>query len=129
MTNKIKYYGDMPGVPKAIGPYSRATEFNNIFFLSGQTGVDPETGKLADGVEAQTIQIMKNFATTLENMGMSFNNVTKTGIFLTNISDFQLVNGLYEKALGGVKPARSTVQVAALPGGAVIEIDMIAVRY
>jgi len=123
------YLNDAPNAPKAIGPYSQATSHGNLVFLSGQIPLSPESGALIEGgIEKQTEQVLKNLQAVLAHAGLTFGHVLKTTIFLTDLSHFQIVNGIYEKALGGAKPARSTIQVAALPRGAVIEIEMVAGR-
>jgi len=97
-------------------------------FLSGQVGLNPETSQLVGaGIQEQTEQVMKNLKTVLAGVGLSFKDVIKTVIFLTDLSNFQTVNKIYGDALEGHKPARSTIQVSALPLGAIVEIEMIAV--
>lgn len=123
------YYSDIPNTPAAIGPYSKATERAGLVFTSGQLGIDPSTGRLvSDEIEAQTKQVLANIKEVLKATGLTFFDVVKTTIFLTDLSDFQKVNAIYEAELEGAKPARSTVQVAALPAGGKIEIETIAVR-
>ena len=112
--------------PAAIGPYSQGVKSNGFVFASGQLGIDPATGKLADGVEAQTRQALSNLSAVLEAAGASLESVVKTTIFLANISDFPVVNGVYGEFFGESLPARATVQVAALPLGALVEIEAIA---
>jgi 2-iminobutanoate/2-iminopropanoate deaminase len=114
--------------PAAVGPYSQAIQADNLIFASGQLGLNPDTGQLRKGVEAQTRQILKNLASVLEAAGSSMDNVVKTTIFLTNMSDFATVNALYAEAFGSEPPARSTVQVAALPLGGLVEIELIALK-
>lgn len=122
-----QYISDAPNAPAAIGPYSQAVTANGFAYLSGQIPLNPETGALVGPtIEAQTEQVMKNIAAVLHHLGLQFTDLVKTTIFLTDLGHFQTVNGIYEKALGGVKPARSTVQVAALPKGANVEIEVIA---
>jgi 2-iminobutanoate/2-iminopropanoate deaminase len=91
--------------------------------LAGQVGLDPATGKLADGVEAQTRQVLANIAAILADCGASLTDVAKTLVFVTDLGDFATVNAVYAEAMGDHKPARSTVQVAALPAGARVEIE------
>ena len=118
-----------PNAPAAIGPYSQASVFGRFVFLSGQIPLDPKSGALVEGgIEAQTEQVMKNIYAVLSHLGLGFEQIIKTTIFLTDLAHFQTVNGLYEKALGGVKPSRSTIQVAALPKGAMVEIEVIAAQ-
>jgi reactive intermediate/imine deaminase len=119
----------IPNTPAALGPYSQAVECGNLIFLSGQLGLDPISGKLVDGgIEAQTRQALANIQTILGRLGLSFSAVAKSTIFVTDLGTFKTVNTIYEQCLGGHKPARSTVQVAALPASAVVEIEMIAIR-
>lgn len=123
----LKYLNDVTDAPKALGPYSQAVIAGNLAFLSGQIPIDPETGKLIEGgIEEQTSQVMKNISAVLGKLGLSFKNVTKTTIFLTDLANFQAVNTVYGEAIGEARPARSTVQVAALPLGSKIEIEMTA---
>ena len=119
---------DAPNAPQAIGPYSQALEAGNMIFLSGQIPLDPSTGELTQGIENQTTQVLKNIKAVLTHLGLSFSNVVKTTIFLTDLGHFQKVNEHYQKAFGDHRPARSTVQVAALPRAAQIEIEVIAMR-
>lgn len=124
-----KYLAEASNAPKAIGPYSLAAENNGLVFLSGQIPLNPETGELMAGdITVQTEQVLKNLSAVLAGCGLSFKNVLKSTIFLADLAHFKTVNELYEKALGGVKPARSTIQVAGLPRGALVEIEMIAAR-
>lgn len=114
--------------PKAIGPYSQAVRSGNLVFLSGQIPLDPATGELVSGtIEQETERVMDNLAAVLAAAGCTFSHVVRTTIFLTNLGDFQAVNGVYGKRFSGVFPARATVQVAALPRGCRVEIDAIAV--
>jgi 2-iminobutanoate/2-iminopropanoate deaminase len=125
----FKYITDAPRAPKAIGPYSQAVVSGNMVFLSGQIPLDPETGKVeSTDIVAQTKQVMNNIEAVLAAEGLTFKNVAKTTIFLTDLGNFQKVNEIYEAALQGVKPARSTVQVAALPRGVGVEIEMLAIK-
>ncbi|MCL2880119.1 MAG: RidA family protein [Treponema sp.] len=113
----------------AIGPYSHAVDSDGFIFLSGQTPVDPHTGKLAPGgIEAQTEQAFKNLSGVLNAVGLSFDNVQKVNVFLTNMNDFQAMNEVYKKQFNKPYPARTTIGVASLPLGANIEIEMIAKR-
>ncbi len=114
--------------PRAIGPYSQAIDTGDFVFLSGQIGLEPATGKMAAGVEAQTHQVMKNLQAVLEAVGLDFSHVVKTTIYLADLNDFQTVNEIYASYLKEPYPARATVQVAALPKGARVEIEMIAKR-
>jgi len=112
--------------PAAIGPYSQAVRSNGFIFLSGQLGLDPETGALADGVAAQAERALDNIQAIIEDQGLTMADIVKTTIFLTNIADFQAVNEIYASSFTGDFPARSTVQVAALPKGGLVEIEAIA---
>ncbi|GAC1572903.1 MAG: RidA family protein [Candidatus Elarobacter sp.] len=116
--------------PAAIGPYVQAVAAGPYVFTSGQIALDPLTGELAGGsVDEQTRQVMANLAAVLAAAGLTFADVVKTTIFLTDMNDFAAVNGVYGESLGdGSKPARSTVAVAALPRGARVEIEAIALR-
>lgn len=119
---------DASAAPKAIGPYSHAARVGNLLYCSGQIPLDPATMKLVEGgIEEQTRQVLANVAAVLTSQGATFSNVAKTTIFLANMADFPTVNGLYGEAMGAHKPARSTVQVAGLPLGSLIEIEVIAV--
>ena len=112
--------------PKAIGPYSTANITGNICFMSGMLGVNPETGKLAEGIEGQALQAMTNVKTVLEEMGLTTVNVVKTTVFLADLNDFAKVNAIYADFFGPDYPARSCVQVARLPMDALVEIEAIA---
>ncbi len=112
--------------PAALGPYSQAIKAGNLVFLSGQLGLDPQSGQLAEGIEAQARQVMTNLAAVLAASGSSFDRVVKTVIFLANMTDFATVNAIYGEVFKGDPPARSTVQVAALPRNGLVEIEMIA---
>jgi 2-iminobutanoate/2-iminopropanoate deaminase len=114
--------------PAAIGPYSQALVVGEFVFCSGQIGIDPKTSNLVQGIENQTKQILENLKNILEEAGSSLDKVIKTTIFLTNINDFQKVNEIYGQYFSFHKPARSTVCVASLPKGALIEIEAIALR-
>jgi 2-iminobutanoate/2-iminopropanoate deaminase len=114
--------------PAAIGPYSQAVRAANMVFLSGQIPLDPATGAMIEGdIRAQTERVMTNLGAVLEAAGLSFANVARTTIYLTDLGDFAAVNEVYGKRFPENPPARATVQVAALPKGARVEIDAIAV--
>jgi 2-iminobutanoate/2-iminopropanoate deaminase len=115
-----------PSAPAALGPYSQAVRAGDFIFCSGQTGLDPATGVLREGVVAQAEQVLDNLAAVLAAAGASFADVVKTTIFLLDMADFQTVNAIYGKRFTGALPARSTVQVAALPKGGLVEIEMVA---
>ena len=115
--------------PAAIGPYSQAIEIGDTVFLSGQIGLDPKKGSLVTGgIEHETHQVLDNIREVLRAAGLGFGDVVKTTIFLINLADFEIVNGVYGQHFTEEFPARSTVQVAALPRGARIEIEVIAKR-
>ncbi len=116
--------------PKAIGPYSQAIEApaGRTLYLSGQIPLDPATGELVEGdIAAQTERVMQNLKSVLEAAGATFDQVVKTTLFLADLADFAQVNEVYGRHFRMAPPARSTVQVAALPRGARVEIDCIAV--
>ena len=112
--------------PAAIGPYSQAVQMGDLLFTSGQLGIIPETGELAQGVEAQTEWALKNLGAILAESGMSYANVLKTTVFVADLADFAKVNAIYQNFFEGAYPARSCVQVAALPKGGLVEIECIA---
>ena len=113
--------------PAALGPYSQAIRASGMVFLSGQLGLVPETGNLPEGIEEQTRQVMQNLAAVLQAAGGEMGQVVKTTIFLANMSDFSTVNAIYAEAFSAAPPARSTVEVAALPLGGLVEIEAIAI--
>src|SRR5437764_15477462 len=113
--------------PAAVGPYSQAIRIGNFVFCSGQIPLEPKTGEIVPGdVNAQTKRVMENIAAVLRAEGLNFGNIIKTTIFLTNLADFQAVNELYGSYFKSDPPARSTVQVAALPNNAQLEIEVVA---
>jgi len=115
--------------PKAIGPYSQAIASGDLVFTSGQIPLDPKTQEMVKGdIRVQAERVMENLRGVLQAAGTSFAQVVKTTIFLADLADFAAVNEVYGKRFTGSPPARSTVQVAALPKGARVEIEMIAVR-
>jgi 2-iminobutanoate/2-iminopropanoate deaminase len=116
------------GAPAAIGPYSQAVDAGGMVFCSGQLGLDPATGEVADGVEAQAERALKNLTAVLDAAGLAWVDVVKTTIFLVDIGDFAAVNAVYGAVMPDPPPARSTVGVAALPKGCRVEIEAIAVR-
>jgi 2-iminobutanoate/2-iminopropanoate deaminase len=123
----VKCINNVEGAPSAIGPYSQATSNGSLVFFSGQVPIDPATGKVVDGgIEEQTAQVLKNLAAVLEGAGCKKTDILKAGIFMTDLADFGKVNELYGEWLGDHRPARATVQVAALPLGVQVEIDLIA---
>ena len=116
-----------PQAPAAIGPYSQAQISGNHLYTSGQIPLVPGTIEMVTGpIEPQAEQVLKNLAAVLAAAGTSWDRVVKTTVFLSDMADFAAFNAAYEKALGGAKPARSTVQVAALPRGAKVEIELVA---
>lgn len=123
---KIKQVISTDGAPKAIGPYSQAQKYGNFIFVSGQLPINPVSGKMAEGIEAQAKQSMDNIGAILKEAGSSFSNVLKTVIFLKDLSSFKTVNEIYSTYFSGNYPARSTVEVARLPMDAQIEIEVIA---
>ena len=115
--------------PAAIGPYSHGVAVGDLFFTSGQIPLVPETGKLAEGpIESQAEQVLRNLESVLAANGMTFANVVKTTVFLTDLADFAAVNAVYATRFPEHPPARSCVQVAALPAGAKLEIELVAAR-
>jgi 2-iminobutanoate/2-iminopropanoate deaminase len=117
------------GAPAAIGPYSQAVRAGGLFFLSGQIPLDPESGQSQGGdISAQTERVMKNLGAVLAAEGLDFDDVAKTTIYLVDLAHFAAVNETYGRFFRPPYPARSTVQVVALPRGAHVEIDAIAVR-
>jgi 2-iminobutanoate/2-iminopropanoate deaminase len=116
------------GAPGAIGPYSQAIRSGDMVFCSGQLGLDPISGELADGVEAQAERALRNLQSVLDAAGLGFDDVVKTTIFLADMADFAAVNAVYGTFMPDPPPARSTVQVAALPKGGRVEIEAIARR-
>ena len=116
-----------PKAPQAIGPYSQAVACGGFLFLSGQVPIDPATGALLKGtIQEEVARVIANLRAVLEAGGSGLDRVVKTTVFLTSLDDFQAMNEAYGKAFGDSRPARATVQVAALPKGARVEIDAIA---
>ena len=116
-----------PNAPKAIGPYEQAIKIGELVYASGQIPLDPKTGNIVAGdIKIQTRRALENLKAVLEASGSSLDRVVKTTVFLKNIGDFAAMNDVYAEYLGGAKPARSTVAVADLPRGALVEIDLIA---
>ena len=116
--------------PKAIGPYSQAVEArgSRLLFLSGQIPLDPASGEFVKGtIEAETARVLDNLRAVLSAAGAGFEHVVKTTVFLTDMADFPKMNEVYGRAFAQASPARSTVQVAALPRGARVEIELVAV--
>jgi 2-iminobutanoate/2-iminopropanoate deaminase len=117
-----------PTAPAAIGPYSQAIEIDGFVFCSGQLGLDPVTGELLEGVEEQAEQALTNLEAVLGAAGLTMADVVKTNIFLVDLAHFAQVNAIYSRHVVEPAPARSTVQVAALPKSALLEIEAIARR-
>ena len=114
--------------PEAIGPYSQAIQAGNFVFCSGQIGLDPDTGKLIEGdIVKQTERVILNLKAVLEEAGCKMSDVVKTTVYLKNIADFQAMNEIYANHFLS-KPARATVEVSALPKGALVEIECVATR-
>ena len=113
-----------PSAPPVAGAYSPAVRAGDWLVLAGQVGLDPASGKMVDGgVEAQARRVLANIVAVLRDCGASIGDVAKTTVFVTDITQFATVNAVYAEAFGDHRPARSTVQVAALPGGAEVEIE------
>ncbi len=113
--------------PKAIGPYAQAIKANGVIYTAGQIPIDPKTGNLVEGgINEQTRQVLENLRAVLAAAGSSLDQVVKATVFLKNIADFPAMNEVYGEYLGNAKPARSTVAVAELPRGALVEIDLVA---
>jgi 2-iminobutanoate/2-iminopropanoate deaminase len=125
----VKTIVSTPNAPAAIGPYSQAVEAGGFVFLSGQIPLDPATGQMVEGdIAAQTERVMLNLEAVLAAAGCSFADVVRAGIFLTDLGDFGKVNEVYGRRFPSSPPARATVQVAALPRGARVEIDLVALK-
>ena len=115
--------------PRAVGPYSQGIATDGLVFCSGQVGLDPATGELVDGgIEAQTERVLKNLEAVLDAAGCTFADVVKTTCFLADIDDFATFNAVYGRRFPDPPPARSTFAVAALPKGARVEVEAIAIR-
>jgi 2-iminobutanoate/2-iminopropanoate deaminase len=112
--------------PAAIGPYSQAVRCGNFLYTSGQIGLDPNTGQLVDGIEAQTRRVMENLRAVLAAQNLRFAHVIKTTVYLADLNHFSTVNGIYAEYFPSDPPARSTVEVARLPKDALVEIELIA---
>ena len=114
--------------PAAVGPYSQAVRTGNLLLTSGQLGLDPATGALPEGIAAQAEQSLKNIDAILAEAGFVKTDVVKTTVFIRNMGDFGTVNEIYAAYFGGHKPARSCVEVSALPKGGLVEIEAIAAK-
>ena len=117
-----------PYAPKAVGPYSQAVEVGGTLYISGQLPIDPATGKMAEGIEAQTARSLDNIRAILEEAGYTLDDVVKSTVLLANIGDFAAMNGIYAKYYTKDMPARVCYEVANLPMGALVEIETIAVK-
>ena len=119
------------GATEPVGPYSPGIDCGDLVFLAGQIGKDPATGALVSGgIEAETHQVLKNLGAVLNEAGLDYGDVVKSSVFLQDVDDFAAMNAIYASYFpeGGMPPVRTTVQVAAIPTGACIEIDFIAAR-
>ena len=114
--------------PAAVGPYVHAVMAGDLLYTSGQLGIDPATGEMPEGVEAQAHLSLKNLGAILTEAGLSYSDVIKTTVFLDDMNDFAVINGIYAEYFTGETPARSCVEVAKLPKGGLIEIEAIAVK-
>jgi 2-iminobutanoate/2-iminopropanoate deaminase len=118
------------GAPAAIGPYSQAIGAGRLVFCSGQVGLEPSTGELVEGgIEAQAERALQNLGAVLDAAGLTYNDIVKTTCFLADMADFAAFNAVYARVMTDPPPARSTFAVAALPKGARVEIEAIAVRH
>ena len=114
--------------PKAIGPYSQAQRVGDFIFTAGQVGLDPQSGQIVEGgIQGQTRQVLNNLSAVLEAAGSSLANVVKTTVFVQDLGEFAQMNTVYAEFFPETRPARSTVQVAGLPRGALVEIECIAI--
>lgn len=124
-----KQVPDVPGGPTPLGPYSVVAEAAGLVFVSGQVAIDPATDTRIEGdVRAQAVRVMENLGAILGDLGLGYDDVVKTTIFLDDMADFPAVNEVYGGYFTGEPPARSTVEVGALPGGFLVEIEAIAAR-
>ena len=120
---------DTSKAPGALGPYSQAVEIDNLVYTSGQLGICPKSGELEEGVKEQTRQALENVKAILEEAGLGMNNIIKTLVFIQDMNDFGAVNEVYAEYINGdVLPARSCVEVAKLPKGGLVEIEVIALK-
>jgi 2-iminobutanoate/2-iminopropanoate deaminase len=125
MTRRV--VNDVPALGKVLGPYSRAAWAGDILYLSGQLGMDPATNKLVEGgVAAETELLLKGVSAVLSAAGLTMGDVVKANVFLTDMNDFAAMNKVYETFFEAPYPARSTIGIAALPGGAHVEIEFVA---
>lgn len=120
---------ETPSAPQSLAPYSAAAEAAGLVFLAGQVGLDPGTGERApDDVTAQAEQVMSNIGAVLGDLGLGYDDIVKTTIFLADIDDFNAVNEVYASYFEGAYPARTTVQAGALPAAFLVEIEVVAAR-
>lgn len=118
-----------PSAPSALGPYSFATEAGGLVFLSGQVALDPGTGdRSPDDIVEQTHRVMKNIGAILGDLGLGYSDIAKTTVFLADMADYPMVNEVYGSYLSEDPPARSAIQAGALPGGFLVEIEVVAAR-
>lgn len=124
-----KIVPDTPSAPKSLAPYSPAAEASGLVFLSGQVGLDPSTGERApDDVAAQAHQVMSNIGAVLGDLGLGYDDIVKTTVFLADMDEYPAVNEVYQSYFEGEFPARSAIQAGALPGGFLVEIEVVAAR-
>lgn len=122
----MELLNNLPNVPTAVGPYSQAVSSKGLLFCSGQIPINPASGKIeATDVEGQTQQVLTNIQALLASQELGLTSVVKATVFLQSMADFPKVNALYDTAFNGHKPARSTIQVAGLPLGALVEIEVV----
>lgn len=114
--------------PSAIGPYSQAVQKSGILFISGQLGIDPQTGNMLNGFEAQATQVFSNIKAILDAAGMGFAHVVKCSVFLQDMNDFAVLNEIYGRYFSAPYPAREAIQVARLPKDGLVEISVIAMH-
>ena len=120
---------ETPSAPQSLAPYSAAAEAAGLVFLAGQVGLDPKTGERSpDDVDAQAHQVMSNIGAVLGDLDLGYEDIVKTTIFLADMGDFATVNDVYASYFEGDFPARTTVQAGALPGGFLVEIEVVAAR-
>lgn len=120
---------ETPSAPPAMGPYSVAVEVGDLVFMSGQVGFDPVTGdRVADEIEVQTRRVLDNIGGVLADVGLDHSDIVKTTIFLADMADYPRVNEIYAEYFTDQPPARSAIQAAALPGGFLVEIEVVAAK-
>lgn len=123
-----KEFINAKNAPAAVGPYVHGRKAGNMYFISGQLGLDPNTNKLVEGVELQAHQSLKNLGEILKEAGLDYTDVVKTTVFLDDMKDFDTVNKVYAEYFQGVAPARSCVEVGKIPAGGLVEVEAIAVK-